>query len=509
MNTVWTPLDQVERALGLHVLVIGDVPELASIPLDFPARRIAPERVPSEPVWSVLLVLDAATHDVDTLRRVRADRRFTNVPVVLFCERDDWVAAVIDADDVVRRPSQKDELAHRLGLLVELGRARFKVAFAERALAESRGEAGFLSELLAERETFDHAILDGVDVGIVTTDANGHVTFMNRAAADVLQLDCLPAGGEVHELLGLDGRPEELLGREPRRTISYTMASHGAELEIELSVSRAEGAAHERVGYFFIFRDLTEEKQREEEHRRFERLAAMGTMVAGFAHEVRNPVASLRALAETLNEELVEQGLAYPHVKRMLGVLDRVERLVRTSLQFGRPTAPKRAKHRPWALLSQAATEVAPRTTTLGGELRLEVEPDLPHLYVDDGQIVQVLVILLNNALDATGSSRRVQMRAIRSKTLEGEHRRGSFPPPPPNRVRLEVSDDGPGIPPDVAARIFDPFFTTKPTGTGLGLSIAQQIVSENGARLEVSSSRGGPTTFAVVITPDDVERTD
>jgi two-component system sensor histidine kinase AtoS len=127
----------------------------------------------------------------------------------------------------------------------------------------------------------------------------------------------------------------------------------------------------------------------------------------------------------------------------------------------------------------------------MGGEVRVEVEPDLPSVYVDEGQLVQVLVILLDNALDVTLSPRRVILRASSTrgevKGLEGA-----------TGVRFDVIDDGPGIPAHAIGRIFDPFFTTKPSGTGLGLSIAQQLVAENGGRIELTSAAGGPTTFSI-----------
>jgi signal transduction histidine kinase len=243
---------------------------------------------------------------------------------------------------------------------------------------------------------------------------------------------------------------------------------------------------------------LEPDEQLEMERRRFERLAAMGTMVAGFAHEVRNPMASLRSIAESLNEELVEANVQLPHVGRMLKVLERVERLVRTSLLFGRPSPPRPSAHRPWSLLSAAVESVLPRTRALGGDLAIEADPGLPDVYVDDGQIVQALVILLNNALDATSSPRRVLLRAQYGRPAETRGRTSDVPPPP--FVRFDVRDDGPGIPPDLVGRIFDPFFTTKASGTGLGLSIAQQLVTENAARIELKSSIGGPTTFSVLV---------
>jgi signal transduction histidine kinase len=365
--------------------------------------------------------------------------------------------------------------------------------------AHHRNDA--LYRMRLDQRAFDQAILDGVSVGIITTDVAGRVTFANRWAVELLRLSQDLTGVDAAEVLGLVCDPNELLETAPRRVLSYTHETEdGMELELELSVSRGDGVE----GFFFIFRDVREEKKREAEHRRFERLAAMGTMVAGFAHEVRNPVAALRSITEELSEEMLNAGFALPHPARMLRVLERIERLVRTSLQFGRPAAPRRATHRPWVIASAALSGVATRTLALHQQVRVDMDSDLPDVFVDEGQIVQALVILLDNALDAVGAPQRVLLRALRARPESEPRARKSVPPPgappPALRVRFEVTDDGPGIAPGDLSRIFDPFFTTKPTGTGLGLSIAQQIVSENGGLLKVDSTLGGPTTFAVVV---------
>jgi signal transduction histidine kinase len=229
------------------------------------------------------------------------------------------------------------------------------------------------------------------------------------------------------------------------------------------------------------------------ELRRLERLAAIGTMVAGFAHEVRNPVAALRSLAESLDEDLVDLGLRMPQVQRMQDVLDRIERLVRTSLQFGRPDPPRLAAHRPWEIASQALAAMGPRTRALGGSIQVEVEPDLPDVVVDRDQVAQALIVILDNALDATGVPRDVTLRAGRGDDDGDGDEHDAL------EVVFSVSDAGPGIAPEIMAHIFDPFFTTKAAGLGLGLSIAQQLVSENAGRLEVASARGGPTAFTLV----------
>ena len=239
-------------------------------------------------------------------------------------------------------------------------------------------------------------------------------------------------------------------------------------------------------------RRQAEQDRFDAERQRFERLAAMGTMVAGFAHEVRNPVAALRSLCEELRDE----GISLPHVGLMLQMIDRIERLVRTSLQFGRPAAPKRNLRRPALIIAAALSEMRPRLRAAQrqSEIPIEVEPDLPEVNVDDRQIAQALVILLNNALDATsGTPSRVLLR-VRKATPSG----GVVPHQA--TIRFEVIDDGPGISAANMSRIFDPFFTTKTSGTGLGLSIAQQIVNENGARLEVESNPGGRTSFTIVL---------
>jgi len=368
------------------------------------------------------------------------------------------------------------------------------------ALVEARAQIGSLYQRLVDQRTFDHAILDGVDVGIITTDRQGELLFANRCAMNLLGQASVTQGIQVADVLHLPCLPDALLEREARWTARHTVVTVHGEVELDMTLSRADGANDGNIGFYLIFHDSREERQRAEEHRRFERLAALGTMVAGFAHEVRNPVAALRSIAEELGEELTQAGLMLPHAGRMLRVLERMERLVRSSLRFGRPAVPRRAVHRPWVLCSGALTALSPRL--LGRELHVEIDADLPSVFVDEGQIVQALVVLLDNALDAEGSPEGVSIKAYGPRAPDSERPRSSIPVTS-QMVRFEVTDNGPGISATDLPRIFDPFFTTKASGTGLGLSIAQQLVSENGGRIEVSSARGG-TTFTILVPTHD-----
>lgn len=371
---------------------------------------------------------------------------------------------------------------------------------------QARAELEFLQQRLGEQQCFDLEVLDAVEVGIITADLDGRVVYVNRAARELMDLDESALGADVTRTFGLDRAPSELLATASKHTMQLLcVTSTGAEAELELTITRGNTGSDASGGYFFIFRDAREDRRRELERRRFEHLAAMGTMVAGFAHEVRNPVAALRSLTEELAEELASSGLQLQHPARMLRVLERMERLVRTSLQFGRPAAPRRSAHRPWTICSAALAGVGPRTMAAGEEIRVDMDAGLPDVFVDDGQLVQAIVILLDNALDAAGRPSKVFLRVTCVVPRELEPRvRKTTPPPPQAWLRFEVLDEGHGIAPGELPRIFDPFYTTKPSGTGLGLSIAQQIASDNGGRIELSAAPGCPTCFAILIPAAD-----
>ena len=477
------------RAAEPSLLVIGAAPEITSRFARARVERVArPSAARRE---AIAVVFDLRTTDPTRLGELRADPRFAAAPLLLLVSEEppDAILVLFDAMDCVNPEATGglDRLRRRMRTLVEMGEHRR--AAAERLMPPATTDDGGAS---------GHAVLDEVDLGVVTADRDGFVTFINRTGGLLLDVEPELVGQHIGDLLALARPLTSVLGDGGRRSISHDMIRpDGVALDLELTVGRMqEGDAN---SYYLIFRDVGEDKLRAAERTRFERLAAMGTMVAGFAHEVRNPVAAVRSLAEELEEELRDAGRSSPHVSMMLEMVARIERLVRTALQFGRPATPRRGEHAPWRIVSDALTELHGRLRALGGDIRIEVEEKLPMVRVDDKQIAQALVILLNNALDAVQSTSRVSVRVRTARSLDvTEPRVRKTEPPFAPVVRFEVFDDGPGIPGEIVGRIFDPFFTTKPAGTGLGLSIAQQIVSENGGRLEVTSGPGA-TAFTIV----------
>ena len=494
------PLHLLASMLPAEALPLHELPGVELVPFS----PLALDALPA-PLGAVIFDVRAAPLRV--LVRACLSTRLVSVPRLVVGEAEglEGLADALGADDAIALDGPlPPSFSRRLRMLLELGRTRATLAVLAQAL--DRGVTGFsLVDATTdacplvyvtggfERVTgYPREEVVGRNCRFLAVEGSGNAerarvreAMAARATTRVVLRNARRDGR--HFWNDLSVFPITLQGVT---THFYGGIQHDVTEQID-ALHEEERLAEERVGRLTLQQD---------ELRRIERLAAMGTMVAGFAHEVRNPVASLRAMTEQLDEDLSEIGQRMPHFARMLEALARIERLVDTSLQFGRPASARRTEHPPWELLSAAMNALAPRARALGGEIRVEMELGLPSIFVDHGQLVQVLVILLNNALDSVGAPGRVLLRAVSSPiSNDREGKRSSVPP---GGVRFEVSDDGPGISPDVLGRVFDPFFTTKPTGTGLGLSIAQQLVAESSARLEVLSTPGVQTTFTVVCAP-------
>lgn len=338
-------------------------------------------------------------------------------------------------------------------------------------------------------------VLDTMGAGVILSDLAGVVIYANAAAATVLGMrphEC--AGVEIQSLLMLS--LAESLGPngegEGRREVRFTNGNGERHyLGVTVRSFRPNGT---HAGYVLLFRALVRDGLPDEATmRHMERLASIGQMVAGFAHEVRNPLAALRALTDDLAMETPESDPRIEHVKRISRNVNRIEELLRTSLQFGRPARSSLARHSPAALVRSATDLLRPRLKQFDlptDAVHVEVESGVRDVMVDDGQMVQMLVILLNNAIDATNDPTKIMLRVYERMVLRGKER--------VTRVFFDVEDAGPGIPADRLAQIFDAFYTTKDAGTGLGLSIALKLVRENGGQISVRSEVGEGTLFTI-----------
>jgi signal transduction histidine kinase len=222
-----------------------------------------------------------------------------------------------------------------------------------------------------------------------------------------------------------------------------------------------------------------------------EKLATLGTLAAGIAHEVRNPLTSLKARLYTLEKHLQAVPAARKDTDIIGAEISRLERIVRDVLSFARPSEPELETIRVDTIIDEVRGLMLPDLERRGVRLNVEWGQDLL-IRADSGHLKQVLVNLVRNASEAIEGEGTVTIRArAGSATLKGRESAA---------VILEVSDTGKGISPDVEKRLFDPFYTTKETGTGLGLPIAARIVEKHGGILQYQTRPGHGTTFGVVL---------
>ena len=224
---------------------------------------------------------------------------------------------------------------------------------------------------------------------------------------------------------------------------------------------------------------------------RQEKLASLGMLAAGVAHEIRNPLTAIKAWFYMQQKRLEADTPEFSDANIIVNEIGRLERIVKDVLQFARPSEPKLAAVPADQPLRDAHRLLEPELKKAGITLLLNGAVSTP-IQMDLDQIKQVLINLIGNAADSIGQNGSITLRArLDEKWLLGRQT---------NVVILEVSDTGKGIPPEVEKRLFDPFFTTKESGTGLGLPIAARIVEKHGGALQYQTQLDRGTTFGIIL---------
>ncbi len=224
---------------------------------------------------------------------------------------------------------------------------------------------------------------------------------------------------------------------------------------------------------------------------RNEKLASLGTLAAGVAHEIRNPLTAINVRVHSLKRNLVPGSSEQEDATVIDNEIKRLEGIVQAFLQFARPSEPHFATVSADSLLARVRALLGAQLEKAAIRLVLEPPPDA-WVRVDPQQVSQVLINLIQNGAESIEQDGVIRLRVLRATASLGGRSRPV--------VVLEVSDTGKGIPPEVQRRLFDPFFTTKEEGTGLGLSIAARIVEQQGGTLEYNTQLGQGTTFKVLL---------
>lgn len=320
------------------------------------------------------------------------------------------------------------------------------------------------------------SILESIDSGVLTLDNHGNVTTINPAAQALL-------GGANGGTTRLPQVVRDYLAGGARGYRQVVVKDR----QLGLHGSPLVGAHGETIGTVLVLDDLTELRTLEEQIQRAQRLAALGRLAGGLAHEIRNPLGITRAAAQMLQRELVDQAALSEYTQVIQTEIDRVDRLIEQLLAYARPAPMQRGPVDISELIERTLTLTRAYAAQHNVALSADVDGTLPPLEGDAELLHQALVNLVLNGINATSQGGEVHVRA----SVQGAASATSF-------VVLTVHDTGDGIAPADLPHIFDPFFTTRVDGTGLGLSIVQQIVQEHHGTVDVDSTPGAGTRFTV-----------
>jgi two-component system sensor histidine kinase PilS (NtrC family) len=377
-------------------------------------------------------------------------------------------------------------VVHLLGILA-VGLLTGSLADRVRKADEQLADA---STAIANLQAYSEHIIDSLTMGLVTTDLHGRILTFNRAAETITgRARASAAGRPAAEILDLPEAfaatldPERPPAGSPRADYRYRRPD-GSEIDLGLSATTLETSSG-RSGFLFTFQDVTTIKRLERDARMQQRLAAVGEMAAGIAHEIRNPLASISGSMQILRKELALNGEQSQLMDIVLRESERLNETIRSFLAYARPRrfGIARLDLRP---LVQDVALLLRNSAEVGQDHVVEVDvPSLPvWCEADEGQVRQVIWNLATNGLRAMPGGGRLRLGARR----EAGNAAGV----------LVVGDDGVGIVESDLEAMFQPFHGTFEKGGGLGLAIVHRIVHDYGGQIRVASRPGAGTTVEV-----------
>ncbi|HEX3646604.1 MAG TPA: ATP-binding protein [Vicinamibacterales bacterium] len=372
----------------------------------------------------------------------------------------------------------------------------FAVAALGGTLANSLRSAGAqlvqASTEIADLQALNQHVIDSLPSGLATTDERLRILTFNRGAESITGVACgAAAGRSIHEVLQLSAPvmasiQSELTskGSRHRHEFRYRPADNRGELEIGLTATHLETPGG-RAGLLFTFQDVTAIKKLERDAALQQRLAAVGEMAAGIAHEIRNPLASMSGSIQILRQELPLSSEQEQLMDIVLRESERLNTTIRSFLAYARPQRFQIERFDVRRALNDTALLLRNSAEVLEGhEIAVEVPAHELWYDADEGQIKQIVWNLATNGLRAMPHGGRLRLVGVVEQASD--------------EVVLSVSDEGIGIPAEDLDGLFQPFHGTFAKGSGLGLAIVHRIVRDYGGEIQVSSQPGTGTTVAV-----------
>ena len=363
-------------------------------------------------------------------------------------------------------------------------------------------------------------IFENLETAIVAVDTEGRVTHMNQAAEQLTGRSLAGSSGRSHRRVFRQspwlsqlleavaaGRPGQI------RAQGEIAEPWGPTRQVLASASALVDAVGTRIGAVVALHDLTLQRDLETDQQRAQSLQQFGLLVAGLAHEIKNPLSGIRGAVQLLDADLDPSARGHEYVSLVLREVDRLTRLLEQLLDLGTRRSVEIAPVNIHRLIEHVLDVTHSATAREQIAVVRLFDPSLPAVAGQSDALTQMLLNLVQNAIQALAALPDGKPREIRITTRmetdllvsgsrgDGATRRRS------RFLRVDVEDTGPGIPPEAQARLFSPFFTTKPKGTGLGLAISHRIVTDHQGTIRFESEPGR-TVFRVILPASDENAT-
>ncbi len=362
------------------------------------------------------------------------------------------------------------------------------------------GLAGFISmfwmygyraakKSLQDASAIKDQVVTSLPVGLIATDKAGKIAFFNSAAERITGFDLSRARGKAPDTV----LPNHLCGIIKSLDRDQLISEKEMECEfaggrmvpVSVSASKIINEEGQFVGKVMIIRDLGEIRRLEEEVRRTEKLAAIGDLAAGVAHEIRNPLSSIKGIASYYKNKFEDGSEDKDMAGVMIEEVDRLNRVISELIEFARPTKLNTKPSDINELLKHSTRLLEQEAAAKNVHIRLHLPSDSIKASVDPDRLTQCFLNVFLNALHAMETGGRL---TVSCSAEDGD------------RIRIVIEDNGAGIPPEDLSKIFDPYFTTKPKGTGLGLAIVHKIIEAHQGQVNVRSTVGQGTAFSITL---------
>ncbi len=358
---------------------------------------------------------------------------------------------------------------------------------------------------IKEQKKFSESIIQGLTTGLIVTDLEGNIHTYNALAESIMSSFTKSLSNKnLLEVVGQDAAARMLdihhsreMGLEQELCIT---SENGDKKIIGYSVVAREDAMGTQVGRILSINDISELKYVRKEMEKMNRLATVAEIASAVAHEVRNPLAGIKIMAQSIQGQSVTQAEQTECLTRIIRQVDRLNSLLTEFFSYARPAEPQICATSLTDIITETQHLIANKMLKSHIVFKEDYQEKLPAIVADPNQVQQVLLNLFLNAMDAIQQGGIIRLTTVHIKGGELSRHRKKYPGllPQSSYVAMSVADNGTGMSPEVAEKVFEPFFTTKSTGTGLGLSIVYRTLRENNAAIIVESTPNQGTTFTI-----------